>query len=197
MYSKLPNLMLGFHGCSKETYQAVIFNGAQLHKSTNPYDWLGGGIYFWEQNLERAWQWAIEHHKEDAAVVGAVIDLGRCLNITDTASAAILRNGYNALKIRCENEGIPLPQNVPSKKRRDVLARNLDCAVIEQVHTSMRTLYHYEYYDSVRGVFWEGNPSYPGSEFYEKTHVQICIRNPNCIKGYFTPLKKDINFSMP
>lgn len=51
MYSKLPNLILGFHGCSNDVYRKVIVEGEQLNKSNNSYDWLGNGIYFWEQNL--------------------------------------------------------------------------------------------------------------------------------------------------
>jgi hypothetical protein len=42
-------------------------------------------------------------------------------------------------------------------------------------------------FDSVRGVFIEGQPLYPGAGFHDKNHIQICIRNPNCIKGLFLP----------
>jgi len=28
-------------------------------------------------------------------------------------------------------------------------------------------------------------PLYPGSGFYQKTHIQICIRNTSMIKGRF------------
>jgi hypothetical protein len=42
-------------------------------------------------------------------------------------------------------------------------------------------------YDSVKGVFWEGDELYPNAGFREKDHIQICVRNPNCIKGYFLP----------
>ncbi|SEK41780.1 hypothetical protein SAMN05421740_101809 [Parapedobacter koreensis] len=45
-------------------------------------------------------------------------------------------------------------------------------------------------FDSVRGVFWEGNPLYPTAGFREKDHIQICIRNIDCIKGYFLPLSR-------
>ena len=45
----------------------------------------------------------------------------------------------------------------------------------------------YKRYDSVRGIFLEGNAIYPDSGILEKTHIQICVRNPNCIKGYFAP----------
>ena len=88
MYSKLPNLVFGFHGCRKSTYDAVIVDGEQLKPSENKYD-------------------------------------------------------------------------------------------------------------SIRGVFIEGGEVYPGSEFVEKTHIQICIVNPNCIKGYFKPMERNEEFRIP
>lgn len=91
MYSKLPNLVLAFHGCSKETFEHVIVKRQGLAKSEN--------------NL--------------------------------------------------------LP------------------------------------FDSVRGIFFEGDSVYPQSCFYEKTHIQICITNPNCIKGYFSPIQTNKKFSLP
>ena len=62
------------------------------------YNWLGNGIYFWENNLLRAKEWATRRYGEDSAVVGAVIDLGLCLNLTDSASEGILKEGYKILK---------------------------------------------------------------------------------------------------
>ena len=46
-----------------------------------------------------------------------------------------------------------------------------------------------EPFDSVRGLFVEGGEVYPGSGFRSKTHVQICVVNPNCIIGCFIPRK--------
>ena len=114
MYQKLPNLVLGFHGCSKSVFESVVYQGEALKASENEYDWLGHGIYFWEQNYQRAIEWAINRYGDDGAVVGAVIDLGYCLNLTDSFSAQILRNGYEILKIRCEAAEMDLPQNVKS-----------------------------------------------------------------------------------
>ena len=196
MYQKLPNLVLGFHGCSKSVFESVVYQGEALKASENEYDWLGHGIYFWEQNYQRAIEWAINRYGDDGAVVGAVIDLGYCLNLTDSFSAQILRNGYEILKIRCEAAEMDLPQNVPSKRTKDILLRNLDCAVIQQVHDYNKDNGKTPF-DSVRGIFTEGGPVYPGAEFQEKTHVQLCICNPNCIKGYFAPLKADSRYPMP
>ena len=39
--------------------------------------------------------------------------------------------------------------------------------------------------DTVKGVFIEGGAVYEGSRFYEKTHIQIAVCNPYCIKGVF------------
>ncbi len=196
MYTKLPNLVFGFHGCSLDTYRNVIFKGEHLKASSNTYDWLGNGIYFWENNYTRAWDWAYKRYGSEAAVVGAVIDLGYCLNLTDSGSSEMLKTGYDILKLRCDACERTIPKNRESKKTKDILLRDLDCAVIQQIHDYNATMELPEY-DSVRGIFTEGNPVYPGSEFLEKTHVQLCVCNPNCIKGYFTPLSKNPSFKLP
>jgi hypothetical protein len=50
-------------------------------------------------------------------------------------------------------------------------------------------------FDSVRGVFTEGGPAFPGSGIQEKNHIQICIRNSNSIKGFFLP-RKEVDFTL-
>lgn len=62
--------------------------------------------------------------------------------------------------------------------------RKLDCAVIERLHKMNEDL-HRTAYDSVRGIFFERGPIDLSSGVLEKTHVQICVRNPNCIMEYF------------
>lgn len=52
-------------------------------------------------------------------------------------------------------------------------------------------------YDSVRGVFLEGGELYPDAGFREKNHIQICVRNNNCIKGFFIPKNMDDNYPNP
>lgn len=48
----------------------------------------------------------------------------------------------------------------------------------------------------MRGLFQEGNAIYQTSGFLEKTHIQICVRNPNCTKGFFTPREIDKNWDV-
>ena len=51
-------------------------------------------------------------------------------------------------------------------------------------------------FDSVRGVFFEGDDLYENAGFKEKNHIQIA-KNPNCIKGYFIPRKLDTKYPKP
>lgn len=58
MYQIRPGLVLGFHGCDIKTQQSVISGKTTLEASSNNWDWLGHGIYFWEYSLERAHDYA-------------------------------------------------------------------------------------------------------------------------------------------
>lgn len=203
MYSKRSNLILGFHGCDAKVAQEIISGKEQMIPSTNDYDWLGNGMYFWENNYSRALQFAEEQKErtskkkvENAAVIGAVIDLGYCLDLLESQNLLILKSSFETLKLLTEKNGLLLPQNKASKLNNDLLIRHLDCAVIENVH-SINKENSLIPYDSVRGVFWEGEDLYPNAGFKEKNHIQICIRNPNCIKGFFIPKTKYSGYQLP
>jgi len=46
-------------------------------------------------------------------------------------------------------------------------------------------------FDSVRAAYIEGEELYPNAGFNDKNHIQLCVRNPNCIKGFFMPRDYD------
>lgn len=137
-----------------------------------------------------------EDYGEQGAVIGAVIDLGLCLNLTDYNSTDILKQGYEMLKVKCDILGIDMPQNKFGHSKTDLLLRDLDCAVIQQIHEYYRETGKVGY-DSVRGFFIEGKEIYPDAGFVEKTHVQLCVINPNCLKGFFRPIAYNDKYLMP
>lgn len=201
LYSSRSNLYIGFHGCDKSVAE-MILNGGSLKPSQNDYDWLGHGIYFWENNEQRALQFAEEAAKRKTSsikkpfVLGAVIDLGYCLDLTDMSCLAEVKQSYDALRKAFIKAGKILPINKNIGKNGDMLLRQLDCAVIEYEHT-INEIANMKSFDSVRGVFVEGAELFPGGGIKEKNHIQICVRNPNCIKGYFLPRNIDERFSNP
>jgi hypothetical protein len=69
--------------------------------------------------------------------------------------------------------------------------RFLDCAVIKHLHEIVEAEPRaggVQPFDTVRGLFVEGERAYPGSAFRAKSHVQIAVRNADCIKGLFYPI---------
>lgn len=58
MYSSRPALTYGFHGCDKSLLDDIILGKTTLKPSKNPYDWLGNGMYFWDNNPSRAFDYA-------------------------------------------------------------------------------------------------------------------------------------------
>ncbi len=200
MYSSRSNLILGFHGCDQDDQQKLVNDPSLFKKSEQDYDWLGHGMYFWENNEKRALDWAKMKKNagtlNEPSYVGAVINLGYCLDLLDSSGIEILKRYYQILKTTTETEGYSLPKNInhPKEHGNDRTLRKLDCAVIELIHSELEKADKTKF-DSVRALFIEGNPIYPEAGFYDKTHIQICIRNPNCIKGIFIPRKKTSEFS--
>jgi hypothetical protein len=191
IYKQQPGLVLGFHGCDRQTAEEIFAGRSQhLHKSTNEYDWLGSGIYFWECDPWRALHFATEakskRHLTNGSimtpwVVGAVIDLGLCLNLMEIAALEEVRSAWRYLKLL--EEVVP-GNRMPLNTGQELGARFLDKAVIETVH-SMRKRRRLRPYDAVRSVFHEGSQVYPSAGFRDRNHIQIAVKNPDCIKGYF------------
>jgi hypothetical protein len=209
MYRIRPNLQIGFHGCDEATRSELVSSPDKVKRSSELFDWLGNGFYIWENNYQRAYQWALDKQARGMittpSVVGVVYQLDHCLDFTDTEYINILSTYYELMKKDLLIAGKDLPQNkdLPKDKHHDLILRELDCAVIEYLHQKIaeqinsdiedKKFSEYKHFDTVRGLFTEGGPAFEGSGIQLKTHCQICIRNLNCIKGFFIPRKK-INF---
>ncbi len=209
MYRDRPNLMIGFHGCDESVRNDLVKKPDNVKSSQEAFDWLGHGFYIWENNYERALQWAKDKKKRGAllqpSVVGVVYQLNNCLDFTDSAYINSLVIYYELMKKELELSEIDLPKNknLPKDKNHDLILRELDCAVIQYLHRKVDEeilLQHEQFgfselkkFDTVRGIFTEGGPAFEGAGIQTKNHIQICIRNLNCIKGFFIP-RKEVHF---
>lgn len=171
----------------------MITGSIKMKPSKNGIDWLGAGCYFWQNNYHRALEFA-RHPPgkkiiKEPAVVGAVIDLMFCLDLLDSAFLRSVKSSYESLASMTKKLNQELPVNAAVLESKDLLLRRLDYRVIENLH-AQRIKDNLPPYDSVRSVFIEGEQLYPGAGFHAKNHIQICIRNPNCIKGFFNPIEE-------
>ena len=183
-----PFQITGFHSCDKEVGMRIIKGEDKLIRSENDWDWLGPGVYFWEQNPQRALQYAIDcasgKQKNNGKiktpfVIGAIIELGNCLNLIEPNSIGIVKQAYSELKDTVSKTNKKMPVNKGPN-------RELDCAVIRFVHQSNIDEGNIPY-DTIRSPFQEGGPIYDGSNFTEHLHIEICVLKEELIKGYFLP----------
>lgn len=211
MYDNRSNLIIGFHGTDTATADKLINDPNSIQISEEPWDWLGHGFYFWENNEARALQWAKDRQRRkglpeaDAAVVGAVIQLGYCCDLTDSRFTEMVQRFFLLMQEAYRKSGKTLPTNkdAPNDAHKDRIMRVLDCAVIQYMHSTIERQFFKEretnghssikLFDTVRGVFTEGGLIYDGAGIYAKSHIQLCIRNPNSIKGFFAP-RQEIDF---
>ena len=198
---RLSSFILAYHGCDRELAKKIVLRQESVSISDNDYDSLGTGAYFWENDPLRALQWAewIRKHPHHAkhkvyhpAVIGAIIDPGNCLDLTDTESLRLVKEAYEVYRlVQKYSTEKPLPENKKGLTGdEDIVKRYLDCAVINTLHTVREQSSEQEAppFDSVRGIFVEGSELYPGAKIMNRTHIQICIRNPEkSIIGYFMP----------
>jgi hypothetical protein len=188
LHNLSATFVLGYHGCDRDVGRALLDGTAQFTASENEWDWLGSGIYFWEANPLRGLEFAREQEGRgrlgEPFVVGAVLDLGFCLDLTSSTGVVAVKTAYDSFVKVTRKAGKPMPRN---RGGPDMLLRELDCSVINYLHQIRASVQPpLQPFDSVKGVFLsEGGPIYEGSGFFNKTHIQICIRNPSCIKGVF------------
>lgn len=164
--------VLACHGTTRAIAKNLV-DGKPFRSSSNDYDWLGHGIYFWEYGWQRAWEWAEARHGREAAVVGAVVQLGTCLDLLDPRNMEYIRNGYEELLLSCNEQKLAVPLNHPGGRN------NLDCAVCNIVYKNLA--HGGVIIDTARALFIEPTAdgaikrTLPSGSIFEGGHIQLCV----------------------
>ena len=192
-------LIVAYHGCDANVRDDLVSGRlATLSPSRNRYDWLGEGIYFFEGDIDRALIFACSSHRHPEkmytrraigtpAVVGATLCVKHCLDMTTQWGIRTYRNALHELTESLERAGVPPPTNeAVDATDRDILLRNLDAAVFNFIrHAKFET--GMEPVQAVRGAFHQGIELAPRSGFRQNSHIQIAVRDPSCVVGWFLP----------
>ena len=141
----LPLKVYGYHGTSKRSAQEILERGFDF--SINDYDWLGTGVYFFQDAPMRAVSWAKERYPDSPAVIKSELILKNCIDLLDIDWYPIIRETYEMFVKEYEKAKIPLPPQNPLKSK----AHRLDCAffnyIVEKVFASQNVTI-----DSIRGM---------------------------------------------
>lgn len=141
--------------------------------------------------MEKAQEWAekyCNHYNSvwpekisfTPAIIGAVIDLGYSLNLTDYENFSTIRMGYDALLNKEWEQKYGISDN------EHKLVYKSDADFIDRIHDYL-TIKKMKQYDSVIAEYKAGKILCEKPQSKEGVETLICIRNPNCIKGYFKP----------
>lgn len=196
-----PNLqsdvVIAYHGTDASVVDDVLAGRSELNPSSGDHHWLGEGIYFWEDNPDRALWWArrkMELDKEinkehgmavriqTPAVIGSIIYLGRCLDLTTEHDIRTVRRTYDLIVAQYEGSRLRVPQN-------HGFWRNLDCLVIDETCKAHRRINNHGI-DTVRGIFCgeadgKFEVAYDGSALFANVYKVIAVRNKRSIVDYF------------
>jgi hypothetical protein len=162
---------IGFHGTGVEAARRILSTGFKI--SRNEYDWLGDGVYFFQDAPLRAREWAEQRFGTDAAVVGAEIDLKDGIDLLDVRWQAAVSNAYAQYQLVMARQATPLPRQTHGAHRLDRAVLNYLAARLEEAGRPMK---------SIRAAFAEGEPLFPDSALLDRSHVQIAVRNPEAIR---------------
>jgi hypothetical protein len=167
-----PLRAIGYHGTSTAVAQTVLRDGFRI--SRNVYDWLGDGVYFFQDAPNRAREWAAQRYDADGVVIRSVIRLDDCLDLLDIKANDLLNEAYLAYVDTMRRSGSPLPRQTTGAHRLDRAVLNY-AVRFAAVHLGMSIR-------AVRSVFGEGAPIFPGSAILDRAHVQIAVRDASLIE---------------
>ncbi|HYO16540.1 MAG TPA: hypothetical protein VE685_25360 [Thermoanaerobaculia bacterium] len=166
-----PPSVIGYHGTSVAAAESILLEG--FKRSQNEYDWLGDGVYFFQDAPNRAYQWAKEHYGDECAVVACEIALEDCMDLLDIGWASILADAYDDFLRLCKITNTPLPKQSRGAHRLDRFVINYAIGILESQGIQIR---------SVRAAFAEGGPVFPNSALRCLAHVQLAVRDESIIK---------------
>ena len=177
--------VIAFHGTTKEAAERLV-RGVPFARSENNDDWLGHGIYFWEYAPQQAWWWAERRYGEEAAVVDALVRLGRCLDLLDPANARLLVEAHSDLVRVLAESGERAKSNANAHKY-------LDCAVFNYLFEKLERRGIGT--DSARAMFMPHRAGgmvrlWDRSGVFQGAHIQLSVREPNNILAVWH-LRKD------
>ncbi|MDP2661745.1 MAG: hypothetical protein Q8R28_13540 [Dehalococcoidia bacterium] len=166
--------IVGYHGTTVAAAEAIMEHG--FSSSRNEEDWLGDGAYFFQDAPSRAWEWAKEkagRRDDNPAVVVALVRLEDCMDFADIGWAEGIKQFYPECIAFRNRHGLPMPLQDGKAHRLDREVINFAIGrLAEEDQGGWR---------SVRGVFIEGKPVFRGSAIYDRSHIQVAVRDPSLI----------------
>lgn len=179
-----PYKIRAYHVTEQTNGTSILATG--FNRSRNSYDWLGYGIYFYQEAPKFAIHWATKERVEgaftDPCLLGIDIEYRGFLDLLDYGQIDILRAVYDGLskkagkrfsKIKSKQKPF-IVGGPPSGHALDRYVIEAAARLLQKQGIAIR---------AVRAVFLSGQPIYDKSHLTDREHIQIAVRDPSLLSA--------------
>ena len=157
-----------YHAGDANEIEYLIAGQPYMTPSFDINNWLGEGLYFWENNPNKAEKWQLEKCK--GAILECDIDTQNLLNLledTDSSDSFFKR-------------AKTLSQQYDTKYSNNRSSQNflLDCKIFNEYKKEFK-----DQFSGVRMAFYLGESVSKDGNIYTGQHIQICIWDISAIKN--------------
>lgn len=162
----------GFHGTTLEAAQSILATG--FRQSDEPWDWLGTGVYFWQDAPLRAYQWSVEWSRIKGrsgvpVVVQADVNLDGCLDLLDIFwDGPIKKASADFLQLLTTLDKKDLKNKPGGRNLMDCAFFNFLAESLQEKGVPVR---------SIRAAVTEGQALFPESPIHDRSHIQVAVRD--------------------
>lgn len=155
----------GYHGHIREVIDETLEDN-EFNKSTKLDNFLGKGIYFFEEDLQLTIRWCEKaRNYDDWGIIKAFISSDKAIDLNKSAHFHAIENLFK--KIIRKYENIDGDKYIPRAKLFDIL-------------------HEIKSFDMMRGTkrvpYGDEAKKLPGRIPFYHVQVILCVRNPDCIE---------------
>lgn len=166
------SLVKAYHAGELEEIDSQIKQGFGIRHSRGQGNWLGEGVYFWENDPERAEEWQLRRNK--GAIMECEIDTRFLLNLLVKSEHTI--EFYDRVRQLAEN----LAKTPNLRNQRDAQKFDLDYQVFR---ATQQYFQRDKGLSGVRMAFFLGDSITLDGNIYENQHIQICLWDVTAIEN--------------
>lgn len=157
-----------YHAGDAKEIDDLIAGQPYMTPSYHGNNWLGEGLYFWENNANKAEKWQLEKGK--GAILQCDIDTQNLLNLLeDTDSSDLFFEDAKALSEKHKSKYL---NNRSSQKFE------LDCQIFNEYRRKVKGQF-----SGVRMAFYLGESVSKDGNIFTGQHIQICLWDLTAIQN--------------
>lgn len=162
------SLVKAYHAGELAEIDCLIRQGFGIRHSSSQGNWLGDGVYFWENDPVRAEEWQIQRNK--GAILECEIDTSFLLNL-------LVKNEYST---EFYGRAGQIANHLSLRNQKDAQKFDLDNQIFKAIQKSFQLD---KGLCGVRMAFYLGESITPDGNLYENQHIQICLWDLSAIEN--------------